>query len=133
MREKSFELEPDAAVLAVLRAALRELLVAEGWTGADREAVLLAVHELAMNAVMHARTRFVVHCRVGELVEVAVVDGEPRRLPYVRPVDDGLPGGFGMRIVDQVAREWTVEPDNTTKAVRMVVEPREALVPAALA
>ena len=121
MREKSFEFEPDAAVLAALRVGLGELLAAEGWAGADREAVLLAAHELAMNAVMHAQTSFVVRCRVGEEVEVTVVDGQPRRLPYVRPVGDGRPGGFGLRIVEQIAREWGVEQFTEAKAVRMVV------------
>jgi anti-sigma regulatory factor (Ser/Thr protein kinase) len=131
VRHEEFRFEPDPAQLAVLRAELTDLLRAEGWTGADLHAVLLAADELATNAIVHARTPFAVRCTVDRYVEVEVTDGQPQRLPYLRSVVDGQPGGFGLRIVEDIAREWMVERGSSTKTVRMVVERRaeRAIIP----
>jgi anti-sigma regulatory factor (Ser/Thr protein kinase) len=106
----------------VLRAQFTRLLVAEGWAREEMTDVLLAVGELAANAVMHARTPFEVRFVVDGHVEVEVTDRDPQHLPLIRAPGDGRAGGFGSRIVDSVARRWDVEQNEDTKVVRAVFD-----------
>ncbi|MEU9235937.1 ATP-binding protein [Streptomyces subrutilus] len=68
-----------------------------------REDVLTVVSELVANARSHAGgvTGFDVVVRSGAVI-VEVSDRSPR-LPRTRPWAPGLPGGFGWRLVNQLA------------------------------
>src|SRR3954451_2227711 len=123
MREGRFNFTGCVSEVGVLRAVLAELLAAEGWTGEDADDVLLTADELATNAVMHARTPFDVHCWVDGHVELQVLDHDPHHLPLIREADD-RPGGFGLRIVDRLARRWEVEQRPHTKVVRVILDRR---------
>jgi anti-sigma regulatory factor (Ser/Thr protein kinase) len=101
--------EPSAPRRA--REALAELEAIES----VRDDVLLVASELATNAVMHSG------CSAGEefelsaeqrdgCVRITVRDpghhgGEPRR----RAPDPTRPGGMGLAVVEQVARDWGSE------------------------
>jgi len=129
MHEGSFSFSPRKAELGRLRAELTHLLGGAGWSADDMADVLLAADELATNAVVHARTPFDVHCIVDGHAEVEVTDRDPEHLPVMRPFDadpgaapDPKPGGFGLRIVDRLAREWQVRRGPGWKQVRMVLE-----------
>jgi anti-sigma regulatory factor (Ser/Thr protein kinase) len=121
MREECFIFRGDAGELVRMRADLTEVLRAEGWSDEEMIDVLLAADELATNAVVHARTPFDLHCVVSEHVELEVIDHDPEHVPHIRPAD-GAPGGFGLRIVERVAREWGVEQRPDTKHVRVVLD-----------
>lgn len=80
----------------------------------------LLASELATNAVLHG-------CGAGFSVEVVVDAGEVRvrvrdddpRSPLHRaPTEDDLQhGGWGLDLVDRLAREWGVEPAGEGKVV----------------
>jgi anti-sigma regulatory factor (Ser/Thr protein kinase) len=79
------------------------------------ETATLLVSELASNAVLHARSPFLVSVRQHEhALTVAVVDGsetrpEPREITPTR--------GRGLRLVETLANDWGVCPREGGKAV----------------
>jgi anti-sigma regulatory factor (Ser/Thr protein kinase) len=77
--------------------------------------VLLALSELAANAVLHARSDYLVVLRSTEAaVGVAVGDSDPG-VPEPRSVaDDSAKGGRGLHIVEAVGSNWGTEeiPDD---------------------
>ena len=81
-------------------------------------ALELAVSELASNAVLHARTPFVVLVeRIADGVRVSVSDGDPT-LPRVRQVDAATITGRGMAIVEALSRHLEVVTSPGGKTVR---------------
>jgi anti-anti-sigma factor len=105
-------LAPIRTAPAVARAFVREVL--RYWqlalpdnTLVDR-AVLL-VSELVTNAVIHARTdlRLRVELR-GDLLHLAVRDGNPWQLRPATIPDPEAEGGRGLWLLDQLARSWGV-------------------------
>lgn len=75
------------------------------------------VSELACNAVIHAKTAFTVAlteidggCRLG------VTDMSPRR-PQPRHYGTDATTGRGLRLVEQMSREWGVETSHGAKTV----------------
>lgn len=109
-QERSFEPEPIAVRRArdFARDALGDGLGPV--VGADVvERVLLVVSELATNAVLHARTDFVVRLSGdGETVRVAVFDGSPGR-PERGSMDPAAVTGRGLGIVESLASDWGIE------------------------
>ncbi len=79
--------------------------------------LVLVTSELATNAVLHARSTFVVRVfQARRSVQVWVHDSEP--VPPIRrrgPHRD--PSGRGMEIVASIARRWGVVPDDDGKWV----------------
>jgi anti-sigma regulatory factor (Ser/Thr protein kinase) len=67
----------------------------------------LVLSELASNAVLHARSDFTIGLsRRDDGVRVVVGDTSPV-LPRLRDADvAGMVGGFGLRLVAGIAREW---------------------------
>ncbi|MER7583732.1 ATP-binding protein [Kitasatospora sp. NPDC097691] len=87
------------------------------------EDVLLMVSELVTNACLHApggprelRLRW-----DGERLRVEVTDAGSQR-PRLRPsAVPGRPGGYGLRVVHQLARAWGTQPDDGGKLVWLEV------------
>jgi anti-sigma regulatory factor (Ser/Thr protein kinase) len=78
--------------------------------------VLLVFSELVTNAVNHAGRAERVQVRLDEAaVTVAVEDPSPSG-PLMR-AEGGASGGFGLRIVDQLAIEWGWARTETGKTV----------------
>lgn len=121
MRQSTLRFQGVEGELRALRLALGDLLGTAGWTTEEMGDVLLIASELATNVVMHARTPYEVRCTVDDHVELQVIDGASDVFPYVRRAGDG-PGGMGMRIVDDLARYWTVERRGRRKAVTAVID-----------
>jgi anti-sigma regulatory factor (Ser/Thr protein kinase) len=104
--EKSFELDPGevASARRFVAGVLHE------W-GIDADDVILAVGELAANAVLHARTVFTVTVRLesGRLT-VEVADRNPR-LPAMQQAPAGALSGRGLMLVDAVSAAWGIRSD----------------------
>lgn len=110
----SMTFEPRAELVgAARRFAMGE---AQRW-GFQPDAVGLVVGELAANAVLHARSPFVVSlsCRRRRIL-VEVADANPR-LPVLAAVPLDASSGRGLAMVEQVARAWGVRPHPEGKVV----------------
>lgn len=82
-----------------------------GWSAA------LCVSELAGNCALHARTDFTVAVRLEqEVVRVEVTDGSPRP-PLQRSYSEDATTGRGLRMLEEHASRWGVEPRPTGKTV----------------
>ena len=109
------EFPPDSTSV---RAARKFAVAAPESEGIDAGALELAVSELASNAVLHARTPFVVLVeRIHDGVRVSVSDSDPT-LPHVRQVDATTITGRGMAIVEALARSLEVLAMPGGKTVR---------------
>ena len=85
--------------------------------GVDRDALALAVSELATNAVLHAKTPFVVTVeRLPDGVRVSVTDSEPS-VPRIREVDPMAITGRGLAIVRALSRRLQIDPADPGKTV----------------
>jgi anti-sigma regulatory factor (Ser/Thr protein kinase)/anti-anti-sigma regulatory factor len=105
-------LAPIPTAAAVARAFVREVLGYWQLALPDNTLVARAVlvtSELVTNAVVHARTelRLGVELR-GDLLHLAVRDGNPRLLRLVTIPDPQAEGGRGLWLVEQLARAWGV-------------------------
>jgi anti-anti-sigma regulatory factor/anti-sigma regulatory factor (Ser/Thr protein kinase) len=70
---------------------------------------VLVVSELVTNAVLHARTELRLRIELrGDLLHLAVRDGNPWMLRLVAIPDPEAEGGRGLWLVDQLARAWGV-------------------------
>ena len=85
-----------------------------------REAVLIVVSELVTNAVRHAgltsaESVIVRASRLADRVRVEVVDNGPGfDRDRVAEIPPSVHGGFGLRLVEQLAERWGVAPDTGT-------------------
>ncbi|MGH8928741.1 MAG: ATP-binding protein, partial [Acidimicrobiia bacterium] len=80
------------------------------------------VSELVTNAVLHARTPFLVKVTVApDLIRVSVTDGD-RTQPLMKQHGLSDPTGRGLRIVDAMADRWGVDPDVDGKTVWFELE-----------
>jgi anti-sigma regulatory factor (Ser/Thr protein kinase) len=75
------------------------------------------VSEVVTNGVVHAATtmELVVELR-DDVARVEIVDHGPGE-PAIRDIENGEDGGFGLRIVEAMARRWGVRHDVDSKAV----------------
>jgi len=100
---------PAATSPRMARAWARETLPPD--VPVDVDAITLVVSELTTNAVVHARTSFVVSISAGDRsVRVEVEDGSthpPERTPR----------GVGLRVTDDVASAWGWYPTAVGKTV----------------
>jgi anti-sigma regulatory factor (Ser/Thr protein kinase) len=84
--------------------------------------VILAVSELATNAVVHARTTFEVRISAGAgSTTVIVSDGDPT-IPTPRSADDLASGGRGLATVQAAAVDWGIRPQPGGKQIWFRVE-----------
>lgn len=107
--ERSFE--PDPVAVRSAREFARGV-VGDGAGSADPgfvERLLLVVSELATNAVLHARTEFIVRVSSdGDAVRVAVYDTSSGR-PTVGSMDPSAVTGRGLGIVESLASDWGID------------------------
>ena len=116
LHEASFEPSDEsvAAARGLTRAALSE------W-GLDPDDVLIAVSELASNAIRHAGTGYTVAIElVGASVRVTVTDSYPQQRPSKSRT---VRNGRGLEIVDRLAADWGVRPEGPGKAYWAVFNP----------
>jgi anti-sigma regulatory factor (Ser/Thr protein kinase) len=107
-REKrTFELGPGAVGLARRFAA--EVLRSWGCAADD---VVLAVDELAANAVLHARTGFTVALGFrAETLTIEVTDYNPRLPVAAQPPQDAV-SGRGLMLVEAISTAWGVRAES---------------------
>jgi anti-sigma regulatory factor (Ser/Thr protein kinase) len=101
--ERTFELDPGevASARRFVTAVLKR------W-GCDSSDVILAVGELASNAILHARTHFTVILSLAEeTLTLGVADHNPR-LPVAIEPPPGALSGRGLMLVRAVSRAWGV-------------------------
>ena len=88
----------------------------------------LLISELVANGVEHAETPVDVRIAVtASTIRVEVSDRDPA-LPVMRTPEAGESSGRGMRIVDQTARRWGIQPRRTGKCVWFEVPRRSVAV-----
>ena len=102
--------EPLAANVREARHFVTEHLAAQGASEPVQETAALLVGEVAANAVLHAASEFtvVVASSGGDLVRVEVCDHDPQ-MPTCKMPQPGEVSGWGMHLVDKLARSWGVE------------------------
>ena len=77
---------------------------------------LLAVSELASNAVEHARTSFEVCVTTDGPLEIAVIDGSSS-MPIRTDVDPLDVSGRGLMLLEATGHRWGAEAEGTGKRV----------------
>jgi anti-sigma regulatory factor (Ser/Thr protein kinase) len=82
----------------------------------SRSDLVLALSELATNAVRHARTPFEVVVETDGYVRLEVED-DSTELPAVRAPSDDSESGRGLVIVDQLCDRWGVHVVHEKKCV----------------
>lgn len=84
-----------------------------------RDTVTLLVSEIVTNSVLHASCDHITLTisRTGNRVRIETVDCDGATTPRMTEAVRETPGGFGLHIVDRVAREWGVSPHIEGKAV----------------
>ena len=105
----------------------RNFVLALGWSDdpdVNRE-LATVVSEVVTNAILHARTPFVVSVDAREdAIRVAVTD-ESSELPAPRRYGSAQPTGRGLHIVDAIADRWGVAPAPRGKTVWFEFEGRK--------
>ncbi|WP_254858000.1 SpoIIE family protein phosphatase [Protofrankia sp. BMG5.30] len=106
--------EPESAVRA--RSVVGRILTGRRLAAVADDALLL-VSEVVTNAVLHARSDLVLRVhQEGDRLRVSVDDREGTRMPRRASGDDGE-SGWGLKIVDMLARGWGVETTGDGKRV----------------
>lgn len=116
--EREFPPEPLSAPAA------RKFVLSLGWSDDSDTNVRLAtvVSEIVTNAILHARTNFVVSVSPDPAaIRVEVTDGSAS-FPARRPYDATNPSGRGLAIVDAMADRWGVASEPTGKTVWFELE-----------
>lgn len=120
MLTDALELPPRPASVPQARRFVMRCL--ERW-GMDHlcETAALLTSEIVSNAVLHARSEVVLRLAVlGASLEVRVSDRSPVR-PVQRRPGDASTTGRGIALLDRLAEEWEVVPQQDGKTIRFVV------------
>jgi anti-sigma regulatory factor (Ser/Thr protein kinase) len=109
-------LQADLRSVAAARRFVRDLL--SRWHASDYEwTAAQVVSELVTNAVIHARTAFVLTLSLDATVlRISVTDTSPRR-PVRRRYSDEATTGRGLALVERLAGRWGVSLDGERKTV----------------
>lgn len=116
--EREFPPEPLSAPAA------RKFVLSLGWSDDSNINVRLAtvVSEIVTNAILHARTPFIVSVSPDpNAIRVEVTDGSAS-FPARRKYDATNPSGGGLAIVDAMADRWGVASEPTGKTVWFELE-----------
>jgi anti-sigma regulatory factor (Ser/Thr protein kinase) len=109
-------LPPETASVAAARRHVESVLTTWGMDAVAWTCVQL-ISELATNAVIHARSPFVVELtRSGDVIRVCVRDGSPVQ-PGIRRYADTSTTGRGLRLVESMSTSWGVEPAGRGKTI----------------
>jgi anti-sigma regulatory factor (Ser/Thr protein kinase) len=109
---RRFDAEPSSA--ACVRKYVRESL--DHWKVRSDEAVFLA-NELATNAIVHARSDFLVEVSLYDSTcRIEVVDHDPTE-PRESVTNNSTPSGRGLLLVRALSRSWGVESRDEGKGV----------------
>ena len=103
-------LEAAPRSASVARAFVSRHLVAHRLAHLD-DRVLLAVSELATNAVAHARTAFSVSLSADDHAVLLTVRDDSAALPTLRAAQIMDAGGRGLALVAMVSTDWGVTED----------------------
>jgi anti-sigma regulatory factor (Ser/Thr protein kinase) len=104
--------------------AARAFVLAAGWSDDAENNLRLAtvVSEVVTNAILHARTAFVVTVFLkGQTIRVAVRDNSAA-LPVQRDFQDHQPTGRGLHIVEALSDRWGVSEEPEGKTVWFELE-----------
>ena len=116
MNRQSWRLPASARSVPEARQQVAAALHDWGYDGLLETARLLT-SELVTNAVLHARTEMTVTVEDTEHgVRVSVTDSSPVP-PSLRHHSTTATTGRGIRMLDQLAREWSVDEDDGGKTV----------------
>jgi anti-sigma regulatory factor (Ser/Thr protein kinase) len=119
--------EPAAASVAAARRFVATTLADAGLdTPAILDPALVAVSELATNAVVHARTWFEVEVDTTPSVRITVID-RSAVAPELRRTEPWSQSGRGVAMVDATASRWGVEQEAGGKRVWWEVDLPEAI------
>ncbi len=116
MPSAELSLPPDAASVSAARRFLTGELERWGvddlaWAGAQ------VVSELATNAVLHARSGFLVRLELdGSVLRIAVRDSSTVP-PNQRHYGDSATTGRGLNLLQELARSWGTDPEPDGKWV----------------
>ena len=107
MPEVRRELRADDITPAQARSIVRRMLAV--WDADDDVKVAeLLTSELVTNAVRHAATAIELRIEAEELTVRVEVTDNATGMPHIR--DDPGVGGYGLRIVEQLATRWGFDP-----------------------
>jgi anti-sigma regulatory factor (Ser/Thr protein kinase) len=106
LRIPSRQFEPTVQSVAAVRRMVDTCLAHV--TPACRDAVSLIASEFASNAVVHARTPYVVELRIDEVVRIEVTDNAPGG-PVLRRVPRDAESGRGLALVANFSTQWGVD------------------------
>ncbi len=108
--DRSWTFDLDSAAIRSARHRVEGLLEEASFEAVAASAALV-VSELTTNAILHARTPFEVRVEMlDETVRIEVHDGSTRS-PAVRHFTAESTSGRGLRLVDDLCREWGYVPD----------------------
>ncbi|MFI6978370.1 ATP-binding protein [Embleya sp. NPDC050154] len=114
---RSWAVSNAPGTLAEVRATVRDVLGAWGWTEDRVDDVVQIVSELVGNVIRHAYGQAeLTLTRTCDGVEIGVGDRARDLLVLQRPANGD--GGYGLRLLDLLTTRWTVEQHATGKHVR---------------
>ena len=117
----------DAAAVTEVRHRLTAVVAATGLTGEPAEDLVLAAHELVINAVSHGGGSGVLEVRrAGEVLTCEVLDhGRPADPLSVRRPEATRPGGRGLWLAHRLTGSLTLtsRADGVTASVSVCVTP----------
>jgi anti-sigma regulatory factor (Ser/Thr protein kinase) len=119
----TFELPADRSAPRLARACLRAAASPQldEQTGADLE---LLTSEVVSNAVEHAgmssNDRILVRVETTDPIHVDVLDTGPGFRPLVRTPDSVSGRGWGLSLLDRLAKDWWVEREGPRTKVSFV-------------
>lgn len=104
------DFEPESNSAHAVRRFVEEALT----SSPGRDDIVLTASELASNVIRHAGTPFTLRLLVDQdRVRIEVSDGSS----IVPAVEDLTDSQRGLRLIDSVARQWGIEPDEGGKTV----------------
>jgi anti-sigma regulatory factor (Ser/Thr protein kinase) len=107
--ERRFQLARDPASAGEARQLVHTLLLGSDASDNARESGQLVVSELVTNALQHGKGAIELRLKLlGEFLRIEVVDQGRDQAPAVRQAQPDESGGWGLRIVDQLAAQWGV-------------------------
>lgn len=93
----------------------------KAWGCIDADAVLLVFSELVTNALLHGGSASRIAVTHRSNVTSLAIEDRNRQPPEVQPEGSEV-GGYGLRIVEELASRWGWNPTDTGKQVWAVIE-----------